>query len=1531
MVLQETWYRSTAERGRRRLFPRGILALFGATMALVGMLALPSKSLHERLANADESSLLTVAYLHAWLNATPRDAQLRLTLARHQALLGQDVAALATLDALRESGPAELQASVARVRLNVLERLAWQLDDGPRRRALLAEVGTELGRVALQARDAIELDAYYRRALALGDAGLSATLLGRLSARVADPAFLASRPRPIEQYAREAVALGDFRLASLFYWRAFDEAPDNRRRLALLALVARTEQAGGRLDAFFADFEGRRARVVLDVDTYEQLARFALAANRLDLAERFAKEMLRFAGNDPAGRMPHALGWRLFAERVGRRIGVIAAAVAPIRDARAATVMARGADEGMPAGLFDAAPDPPGQPPGPVAAPRAQPPPASAQAPTRTAPSAATAMPAPATPAATAATNTTTASTPARAPAAAPESASAPERHPTPATRAQSAHEDQHHDVRVSPTVNLDRHFTVTGNPSPDASAATPASGARDFVPLTDSLRVGRLVDRIYETSITASARPPSPRPRLAFDPDAYALAYDVMLANANLEDAYAIAWVAVRHEPANTDWNLRLARVAEWSARPEVALDAWHALATRTGRDDAWREVERLARGLRDEPRLAASLRNRIRQRPDDVALVFELSDAYERQGEPHRAIDLLENRLAAARPASRLPLLERLADVAERAGDPPRMLDALRRTEAAFGPQAARAVRIATAEYRLGRVAVAFDALDRSATWAADPARHDADAEARIGFWSTYANLANQLQHTTKALAAYRQLARLDRLDRDALTTVAVVLARRAPEDAAEALAIGYRRFGDAALARQAITHWLQSQRFDEAEAFIASLDPALRRAIVSSPAFLRERAGAYQSAGRLAEAMADRLEVYRLAPQDMENRAATMWLALARRDVPRLRMMLARWRGAARTESRLWGPFGASLLALDEPGEALPYFVWQARENQDYLWWLAYADALGAAGRPDAAWQLRRRAWRELRKAPPRSVADSPAARERVVALAMQFEPSDQAAGLLRRLLQDRPIPPKTARAPQAGAPRYPGDAADVPPGGREVVAGKRQAPPVRVASISPAATPAPTVAAEALRRARVDGDPLEALIARAGRDLERAPLTPDPLRRPKSGEALRAERAVADELALSWLLATEENEAARGWLLSRYAQDLTRPAWARLSLALGDADLDEIDQLLETMPDWLPKLDRVQALSKAGRPAQAQTLAFDTAASRPDSDAAHETLVEQMTREQPTAGITSSLSTQDAYSRRTTRVDGATRLDQHALLRAWIERDEVRSRDERLLADPGGASRTVGLALEWTASSGRWLAELGRRTGLATSTPARVRWSGEAASRVAVTATAALAQVSTDSAMLAAGGQKDLVGFDARYLIGRRDYVAARVEVARLETRLDTALGTATNVGVEFGHRLRTEYPDLTLRAVLNRTNNPRNNTVDPIVTRLTPPGSEDPAGRFVGSSSTQFDLYATVGSTIVEGYTRAARPFLELGSHHNSVSGASASARGGIGLGVFGADRLTLYAAFTSATQSSPGGSREAGVSYRLSY
>jgi hypothetical protein len=48
------------------------------------------------------------------------------------------------------------------------------------------------------------------------------------------------------------------------------------------------------------------------------------------------------------------------------------------------------------------------------------------------------------------------------------------------------------------------------------------------------------------------------------------------------------------------------------------------------------------------------------------------------------------------------------------------------------------------------------------------------------------------------------------------------------------------------------------------------------------------------------------------------------------------------------------------------------------------------------------------------------------------------------------------------------------------------------------------------------------------------------------------------------ATVKELALAWALNNDAQELGRAWLVSRFANDLARPLWGRLSVALAGAD-------------------------------------------------------------------------------------------------------------------------------------------------------------------------------------------------------------------------------------------------------------------------------------------------------------------------------------------------------------------------------
>lgn len=111
----------------------------------------------------------------------------------------------------------------------------------------------------------------------------------------------------------------------------------------------------------------------------------------------------------------------------------------------------------------------------------------------------------------------------------------------------------------------------------------------------------------------------------------------------------------------------------------------------------------------------------------------------------------------------------------------------------------------------------------------------------------------------------------------------------------------------------------------------------------------------------------ALADYRRALRQSPGDDSLLADCLWLLVDHHDLapiaPRLHLLARR----ARHAPQLWAPLAAAYAALQQPQRALPWLQaqWPARKD-DPLWLIDYADTLQQAGRPAAAWQLRRRAY-------------------------------------------------------------------------------------------------------------------------------------------------------------------------------------------------------------------------------------------------------------------------------------------------------------------------------------------------------------------------------------------------------------------------------------------------------------------------------------------------------------------------------------------------------------------------------------
>jgi thioredoxin-like negative regulator of GroEL len=272
------------------------------------------------------------------------------------------------------------------------------------------------------------------------------------------------------------------------------------------------------------------------------------------------------------------------------------------------------------------------------------------------------------------------------------------------------------------------------------------------------------------------------------YDPENYQLAYEIFLANRNLDDAYRVARAAVDQVPNNLRWRERLAQVAEWSGRPGEALEHWLFIARRSGQGDAWQAVMRVAPGLFEDEALLEALRY---QAGTGASLTDDqwraIVDAYERVGRPREGIEFLEREMKRG---PRPVLLESIAYLKERSGDVDGAIAAYRQVISQSGPTTERITTLATLLISRAQFKEAYDLLE---THRAKMPPEDAE------YLRLLAELADRLQDDTAAQLAYERLVAHPRAEAADFSRLIEILQPRQPEAAARLAEAAYGRFKD------------------------------------------------------------------------------------------------------------------------------------------------------------------------------------------------------------------------------------------------------------------------------------------------------------------------------------------------------------------------------------------------------------------------------------------------------------------------------------------------------------------------------------------------------------------------------------------------------------------------------------------------------------------------------------------------------------------------------------------------------------
>ena len=451
--------------------------------------------------------------------------------------------------------------------------------------------------------------------------------------------------------------------------------------------------------------------------------------------------------------------------------------------------------------------------------------------------------------------------------------------------------------------------------------------------------------------------------PGIAFDDKAYTLGYEVFLENRKLEDAWRVAASAVRQAPDDMLWRERLARVAEWTGRPQEALASWLKIGQRTQKDEAWQGVLRLSPGLFDDAALLQALRYQLASQPNNLVLTRELVATYERLGEPQPAIDYLQ-RQTKNRP--RPELLELLAKLAERAGQNETALAAWTRLLAE--PEqlnSERAQHIAILLLIMDRGAEGLDYLKRA------QARVALNSPSDIEFWRLNGQLAEMQQNDEQAINAFQRLIDADKAELGDYDALIRLLNTTRPLQAARLAGLAWDRFDEPRHLLQALNLYAAENHWTEIGRLLKELDPAPDAArhalhrLQSQPDFLRLVGTYQQHTGQLRLARQNFETALRLSPASADLQQALIWLLIDSNNAAALRKLLASNEMAWRQNSALHDSLASAYQALSLPQVALQRYLTPriAAHQDDFLWLMNYADALDQNQQSDRAWRLRR----------------------------------------------------------------------------------------------------------------------------------------------------------------------------------------------------------------------------------------------------------------------------------------------------------------------------------------------------------------------------------------------------------------------------------------------------------------------------------------------------------------------------------------------------------------------------------------
>lgn len=434
----------------------------------------------------------------------------------------------------------------------------------------------------------------------------------------------------------------------------------------------------------------------------------------------------------------------------------------------------------------------------------------------------------------------------------------------------------------------------------------------------------------------------------------------------------------------------------------------------------------------------------------------------------------------------------------------------------------------------------------------------------------------------------------------------------------------------------------------------------------------------------------------------------------------------------------------------------------------------------------------------------------------------------------------------------------------------------------------------------------------------------------------------------EREQVQNLVLGWAISTEQFLNARNWMWWQQARkgsgDRAAPAWAESQVALQLADRQLMGKLLDQRASSMPMYNRYDTAHALGHEAQALNIAFGVMQRNDNNEEMHDRY------RQHAPGAASYVqyrawneSSGDLLGSQSRQVEASLQMAPHLqLLLGWSQVGQSTS-DLTLSTLLPPNERLNSLGLQWQHRTGSTQVRLFERNELSTQMGASLDQTWNWSQRLVLTGGLGYRADSSESIPLRVGGTQDFLQVALNYAVDKRDSVRWQSRWAQFHTQQGDALGEGQINDLEWGYRLRLDYPDVRLRLYVTdqayslTSNAPALLAHLPtaLVNSVTAAGI-DPVRYFMPEYSTTWGACLGIGENLTgqniqQIYTRAVRPFLDLCTLDQSRTGNGYSGAIGIAGSVLGPDHFSLRLEQNEGGIGSVGGSLTRAWTLRYRY